>query len=169
MAIEILSNGNRGNEYVVECPICKSKIRYLGIDIKYHRRYPDGFIYCPRCRSPIAHNEKNLSTEPGSINENPNSFIEKLKREKEEVEKSKNTLSIPGILFFVLSVILFVSGFVCLFTIGDIAYIALVVFGGVCVGASIAFLVVFGTIYENKINRIDQQLSLFIKHNDDEQ
>lgn len=44
--------------FETKCLHCGNKIRYSRKDIRAHRRWPDGFIYCPKCKSPIGHKEE---------------------------------------------------------------------------------------------------------------
>lgn len=43
--------------YYVECPYCDFGIRYDSDDVRSHRRWPNGFIYCPNCKKPVGFNK----------------------------------------------------------------------------------------------------------------
>ena len=59
MAIKVIKeNTDRNSKYKVSCG-CGSVIEYTGSDLRYHRNYPEGYIYCPVCGQPVAHDKKN--------------------------------------------------------------------------------------------------------------
>lgn len=43
--------------YYVECPNCNFGIRYDLSDVRSHRKWPNGFIYCPNCKKPVGFNK----------------------------------------------------------------------------------------------------------------
>lgn len=43
--------------YYVECPNCNFGIRYDLGDVRSHRKWPNGFIYCPNCKKPVGFNK----------------------------------------------------------------------------------------------------------------
>ena len=45
--------------YFVECPHCDFEIRYDLNQVRAHRKWPNGFIYCPNCDKPVGHNKYN--------------------------------------------------------------------------------------------------------------
>lgn len=46
-----------GYEYHIRCPYCGTLSKYRDRDLGYRSWYPNGFIYCPKCRKPLRHNE----------------------------------------------------------------------------------------------------------------
>ena len=46
-----------GYEYRVRCPRCGTNMSYTDRQLGYRSWYPNGFIYCAACRTPIRHNE----------------------------------------------------------------------------------------------------------------
>ncbi|MBQ6475286.1 MAG: hypothetical protein IJJ34_03670 [Clostridia bacterium] len=46
-----------GYTYIATCSYCGSRVRYTDRDLGYRAWYPNGFVYCPRCKKPIRHNE----------------------------------------------------------------------------------------------------------------
>ena len=43
--------------YTYIASYCGSSVRYTDRDLGYRAWYPNGFVYCPRCKKPIRHNE----------------------------------------------------------------------------------------------------------------
>ena len=43
--------------YEQTCHQCKTTIRYMDNKLDFRPWYADGFIYCPKCRTPLRHNE----------------------------------------------------------------------------------------------------------------
>ena len=39
----------------VQCPHCGQHIEYYRSDVRPHRNYPNGFVYCPNCSRPIGY------------------------------------------------------------------------------------------------------------------
>ena len=46
-----------GYEYRTRCPQCGTFMSYTDRQLGYRSWYPNGFIYCSRCRKPIRHSE----------------------------------------------------------------------------------------------------------------
>ena len=72
MAIKIVEEEtliNQGAKYKVTCPVCGTVVEYLKRDVSIHRRFPNGFVYCPRCKNPLAHNEDNSTGDIVNIKE----------------------------------------------------------------------------------------------------
>ena len=46
-----------GLTYQQTCSGCGSIISYMDNEIDFRPWYPDGFIYCSRCKTPLRHNE----------------------------------------------------------------------------------------------------------------
>ena len=46
-----------GYTYVRRCEYCGTVINYTDRQLDYRPWYTNGFIYCPRCRKPLRHNE----------------------------------------------------------------------------------------------------------------
>ena len=60
MAIIIKNEADSRDTFVVKCRNCGRELSYNRADLKIHRNYPNGFIYCPVCKAPNAHNENNI-------------------------------------------------------------------------------------------------------------
>ena len=74
MAIRIIEDNSKiedGAKYKVTCPKCGVVIEYLGVDVQTHKNFPRGFIYCPKCNQPIAHDENSFT---GEVVENPKPY-----------------------------------------------------------------------------------------------
>ena len=46
-----------GYIYRQQCPHCATVVEYTDRQLGYRSWYPNGFVYCTRCRKPIRHNE----------------------------------------------------------------------------------------------------------------
>lgn len=46
-----------GYTYRQRCPYCGTFVEYVDRQLGYRSWYPNGFVYCPRCRKPLRHNE----------------------------------------------------------------------------------------------------------------
>ena len=66
MAIKVVEDTNiieGGAKFKATCPKCGATIEYLGRDVSIHRNFPKGYVYCPKCRNPIAHDKENFTGE----------------------------------------------------------------------------------------------------------
>ena len=46
-----------GYTYLATCSNCGTQIQSTDRDLDYRAWYPNGFVYCPRCRTPVRHDE----------------------------------------------------------------------------------------------------------------
>ena len=60
------ANWHSGLTYQTTCYHCHVTIRYTDYDLGFRAWYPDGFVYCPRCRGPLRHNEMNAINPDGT-------------------------------------------------------------------------------------------------------
>ena len=44
-----------------QCPKCGVEFEYSRKNIRLHRRWPNGFVYCPKCKAPIGHDNNNFT------------------------------------------------------------------------------------------------------------
>lgn len=163
MAVKIIESGNACNKYIAECPVCRSKISYLGLDIRGHRNFPNGYIYCPRCRRPIPHSENNLVQDSVPVEEARTQIINDLLKQREEVSKQGKPAIIAGVVLFAVAVILLILGSVSIMGKGvsiDILRTLAFIFGFICLAVGIVIIVSATTARENKINRINNRLLL---------
>ena len=49
-------NENEGFTYVANCLYCGRPVSCKFQDFQNHKRYPEGFLYCPICKHPISRN-----------------------------------------------------------------------------------------------------------------
>lgn len=47
-----------GLTYRQTCEQCKSVVKYTDEVLDFRPWYADGFVYCPKCKTPLRHNEK---------------------------------------------------------------------------------------------------------------
>ena len=52
-----------GLTYRQTCRECKTTIEYTDKSLDFRPWYPDGFVYCPKCKKPLRHNENLAITE----------------------------------------------------------------------------------------------------------
>lgn len=90
MAVKIESQNCANDVFKVTCPSCGRALSYERRDVKSHRRWPNGYIYCPGCKAPIGHNEANLFKTGDEID---SERIVKEERKQREIERRKNYLS----------------------------------------------------------------------------
>lgn len=165
MAIQILEEkkeNNLCNQYIAECSFCGSKITYLGLDIKFHRNYPLGFIYCPKCRRPIPHKEENRFEGGTSPEEIKTKIVDNLTKQKDTTKKAKTKAMIIGVSLFVITVAMCIVSFIGAFkSQSDIAFLyTLLLFLGILgLMAAIAIIAASSTVYENRLKRIDDILN----------
>ncbi len=55
-----------GLTYQQTCYHCRTLVRYNDYSLDFRPWYPDGFVYCPKCRGPLRHNELYAINEDGS-------------------------------------------------------------------------------------------------------
>ena len=60
MAVRIGSRKGSFDQFKTKCPHCGVELEYTRTDIQPHRRWKNGFFYCPRCKNPVGHEESNL-------------------------------------------------------------------------------------------------------------
>lgn len=46
-----------GYNYHITCNYCGTKFSYVDRQLDFRPWFPNGFIYCPRCRKPLRHSE----------------------------------------------------------------------------------------------------------------
>ena len=59
MAVKVVNDARNTRVYRGKCTFCGCEFEYQGSDLSYHRNFPDGFLYCPRCKKPFRHEELN--------------------------------------------------------------------------------------------------------------
>lgn len=124
---KIVDNKGYYDYFEVKCQHCGSIVRYSRKEIRAHRRWPNGFVYCPKCKNPIGHFEQTLkgnALEDKKVNETATkaSQMESVRLiSKEEYRTYKDSLSSIQsfrILFLIFGILLIVGGFI-LFLIGS--------------------------------------------------
>jgi len=65
-----------GYTYQQECRTCHTIIRYTDYNLDFRPWYPDGFVYCPHCKTPLRHNEDYAIDSPYVHNVRPSSGID---------------------------------------------------------------------------------------------
>ena len=155
--IEDKKESNYCNQYLAECSFCHSKITYLGLDISFHRNYPNGYVYCPKCRRPIAHVEDNLFKGGKSPDEIKAMVVDAYKKQRIGLKKSKNGAYMISSVFSIASIIAIVFGAIGMRKDG--LYAILLFLGFLLFAFAIVFLAAIGGPSQRKIERIDKVLS----------
>ncbi len=57
-----------GLTYRQTCKECKNVVTYTDDILDFRPWYPDGFVYCPRCNTPLRHRE-NFAIDAPTVNE----------------------------------------------------------------------------------------------------
>ncbi len=47
-----------GLTYQQTCENCNTTVQYMDDKLDFRPWYPDGFVYCPKCKTPMRHSEK---------------------------------------------------------------------------------------------------------------
>ena len=107
---------NRNDFFKITCRRCGREISYNRKDVLSHRRWPNGFIYCPVCKTPNGHREDNL-VETGdvfTVKEAQRQYeTKKIVAEqynKEDLEKEINSYSKQKKVLFALGIPLMAVG-----------------------------------------------------------
>ena len=56
-----------GFTYRQTCAQCKTIVMYMDDKLDFRPWYPDGFVYCPKCDTPLRHNERYAIDAPSSV------------------------------------------------------------------------------------------------------
>ena len=60
MSVQVTDKSGIHDRFKTKCPYCGRELTYDRRNVRPHRRWPNGFIFCPGCKRPIGHNEANL-------------------------------------------------------------------------------------------------------------
>ena len=60
-----------GYTYFQICPKCKNEMFYTDHKLGFRAWFPDGFVYCTKCRTPLRHNECYAIDGPGAVSQAP--------------------------------------------------------------------------------------------------
>lgn len=53
-----------GLTYRQTCECCNTTVEYNDYSLDFRPWYADGFVYCPKCKTPLRHNEKYATNAP---------------------------------------------------------------------------------------------------------
>ena len=56
-----------GLTYEQTCHACKTLVRYTDHALDFRPWYADGFVYCPKCKTPLRHNENLAIDAPKTV------------------------------------------------------------------------------------------------------
>lgn len=178
MAIKIDNNENLNDTFKIKCPSCGRALSYERRDIKSHRRWPNGYIYCPGCKAPIGHSEANLFKTGDDIKAerkaqeeaNKQALIQKrkeylsnnelLKKDIKKFEQIKKKYLIFGMVILTIGIVMLivslVLGFINSFREND-ALEVLTGFGITIINPGI-FLLIMAIVYNKKILNLKTQI-----------
>ncbi len=57
MSVFKRANWHSGLIYQQTCSCCNTVVKYIDYELDYRPWYPNGFVYCPKCQTPLRHNE----------------------------------------------------------------------------------------------------------------
>lgn len=123
MAIKVVKKNFPFEKYEIQCPLCKTRVQYMLDDVKYHRRFPEGYIYCPNCRRPMSHSTATaieLDKEKALKEAEENAILVAYKYEK---QLKKNTIS--GVIFFIISALCLILSVVLAVVTTQVIYLLL--------------------------------------------
>ncbi|MBQ3116392.1 MAG: zinc ribbon domain-containing protein [Clostridia bacterium] len=72
MSVFKRANWHSGLTYRQVCSQCKTVVEYDDKKLGFRPWYPDGFVYCPTCQTPLRHNERHAINAPASDTATPN-------------------------------------------------------------------------------------------------
>ncbi len=56
-----------GFTYKQTCHNCGTNVEYTDYDLGFRPWYADGFVYCPKCKTPLRHNENYAINNPNMV------------------------------------------------------------------------------------------------------
>ena len=118
---------NRYDRFKVQCPRCGRELSYSRRDVLAHRRWPNGFIYCPGCKTPIGHREDNFIESGEEYEAKEIARKQEIRKEtakkfsKEELENDIEKYSKQRKLFFALGIPLMSVGLIAVMVVNYIS------------------------------------------------
>ena len=109
MAIRIENEAGAYDRFQITCSHCGRVISYSRKDIKVHRRWPNGFIYCPACKAPIGHDENNLSAQGADVIEKE-MLSEKEQKDRSAIAAQIRAYKVPKIILLSIGIPTLVLG-----------------------------------------------------------
>lgn len=87
-----------GLTYQTVCENCKTVVRYDDNSLDFRPWYPDGFVYCPKCKTPLRHNEGLAINPDGTPYKAPPTpeLINITKDVQENVSSTSEASSVPN-------------------------------------------------------------------------
>ena len=173
MAIKIENHNSAYDVFKVTCPSCGRALSYERMDVRSHRRWPNGFIYCPGCKAPIGHNEANLFKTGEEIIAKRKAQEEKISQAQieyfsnsEQIKKDINRYKRNRLSHLVLGVIVLIPGtsmitvslLSTVLHIDDFSLIFLLSFFGVMLDIVGLFLIAMSAVYNMKIDNIKSHI-----------
>ena len=103
MAIKIENEDRTYDRFQTTCSHCGRVLSYSRKDIKSHRRWPNGFIYCPACKAPIGHSEEYLVSKGEEVAEKEIAE-EKAAKERRAVAATVRAYRVPMIILLAFGI-----------------------------------------------------------------
>ena len=127
ITVENATRPNRYDHFKVQCRRCGRELSYTRRDVLSHRRWPNGFIYCPACKTPNGHREDNL-VESGEIYEEKEAVRKKEEKKKlaeqytkEELEKEIAKYSVQKVVFLPIGITLMSIGLILVMVFNNLS------------------------------------------------
>lgn len=113
----VADNTGRYDIFKVKCTHCGREIKYGRKDIRQHRRWPNGFIYCPGCKAPIGHDENNLFESGQEVLDKRAQEIQKRAEERSKIQGADvKALPSQAKVYRILKIVLLATGIPTLVT-----------------------------------------------------
>lgn len=96
--------------FKTKCKHCGREITYGRRDIRPHRRWPDGFIYCPACKQPMGHDEGNMFQTGEEVLEKRAQEIQRRAEARNKGRVNINALPAKAKTYRILKIVLLATG-----------------------------------------------------------
>ena len=80
-----------GLTYMATCDTCKTVMKYMDDKLDFRPWYADGFVYCPKCNSPVRHRESNAINGNPPVNNNVATPVSESMKAPAETQQSVNS------------------------------------------------------------------------------
>lgn len=157
MAIQVTKDTGKYDRFKAKCKYCGKEITYGRNNVRPHRRWPNGFVYCPGCKRPIGHEESNLEISGEELLKQSaiaqNVDADKLERQIRKLRVPKIVLLAVGIPVLVIGAVLFTISLTGMF--GGSWILRLIFFLVFNIGLS---MVITGGVFARLINHKQEMI-----------
>lgn len=157
MAIQVTKDTGKYDRFKAKCKYCGKEITYGRNNVRPHRRWLNGFVYCPGCKRPIGHEESNLEISGEELLKQSaiaqNVDADKLERQIRKLHAPKIVLLAVGIPVLVIGAVLFTISLTGMF--GGSWILRLIFFLVFNIGLS---MVITGGVFARLINHKQEMI-----------